>query len=268
MKVSKKTTIEYEQAPSGAIMLYNYKEPFMEFKNPAGGESFGYQGVLMMDAKKDVVQCHFCGEWFNVLWHHIRREHNMNVSQYKKAVGLNQTTALMSESARHNMMVKNVYHPPQFKRFMKKGHKKSKAQLEKMRKASGDITREKQNTRGTCPLQLKERYWKLKEKLGRQPVSTDRETWSMRMVATKIFGSWSNFVKECGDSPRDGHEERIKFGAVNKAKMIHDATVFYKAHKRLPSRSDFRRGFMDGSVNVYYNHKKEIKNLLLTRKEK
>lgn len=36
--------VEYEEAPSGYVKLYNYKEPFMKFN---GGH--GYQGVLLVD---------------------------------------------------------------------------------------------------------------------------------------------------------------------------------------------------------------------------
>lgn len=42
-----KKTIEFEDAPSGQIMLYNYKEPFMEFYDKATGEGYGYEGVLV-----------------------------------------------------------------------------------------------------------------------------------------------------------------------------------------------------------------------------
>jgi len=41
-------TLEYEEAPSGSVCLYNYKEPFMEFHDEELGVGHGYQGVLLM----------------------------------------------------------------------------------------------------------------------------------------------------------------------------------------------------------------------------
>lgn len=42
-------TVEFEDAPSGMITLYNYKEPFMDFVDEATGGGFGYQGVLISE---------------------------------------------------------------------------------------------------------------------------------------------------------------------------------------------------------------------------
>lgn len=54
--------LEYEEAPSGFVTLYNYKEPFMKFK-----EGYGFQGVLLFDGTSDKIQCHFCGNWYDAL---------------------------------------------------------------------------------------------------------------------------------------------------------------------------------------------------------
>lgn len=62
--------LEYPEAPSGFVTLYNYKEPFMPFTDPDTREGFGYGGVLVFDGVSDKVQCHLCGEWYHALGNH------------------------------------------------------------------------------------------------------------------------------------------------------------------------------------------------------
>src|SRR3990167_11305295 len=95
--------IEYEEAPSGFIKLYKYKEPFMKFQ-----EGFGFEGVLAMDGNGDKIQCHLCGNWYEVLGNHLHREHNMKASDYKRLVGLRQNTALISEKVREKMVTNGI----------------------------------------------------------------------------------------------------------------------------------------------------------------
>ena len=42
--------MEYEEAPSGYVTLYNYKEPFMPYR-----EGYGYLGVVLFDGETDKV---------------------------------------------------------------------------------------------------------------------------------------------------------------------------------------------------------------------
>jgi hypothetical protein len=74
-----RNSLEYEEAPSGSVYFYNYKEPLMKFE-----EGFGFIGALVFDDTTDKIQCHFCGEWFEALGNHINREHNMRAAEYKK----------------------------------------------------------------------------------------------------------------------------------------------------------------------------------------
>ena len=87
--------MEYEEAPSGAIKLYNYKEPLMDVEN-----GHGYMGVLMHDAERDLIQCHVCGVWFSKLANHIKIHGFKNTAHYKKEFGLAPSTALVCEGLR------------------------------------------------------------------------------------------------------------------------------------------------------------------------
>lgn len=198
-------TIEFPDAPSGQITLYNYKEPFMDFVDEATGGGFGYQGVLMLDADGDTVQCHLCGGWFHSLQHHIRREHNVSAKLYKEKVGLNKTTALISDNYRLKLI-----EAKKLKATLTKNLRPCKEVTEETKKKIAETlkkrTRQTQNVFGTCPLQLKERFINLAEKLGRLPKS--REVQFIDAVY-KTFGTYANFVAECGYKPRT-HKDYAK----------------------------------------------------------
>src|SRR6185436_14180348 len=148
MITKERKEMEFEEAPSGFVKLYNYKEPFMKFDR-----GFGYEGVLLFDGKTDKIQCHFCGQWFSQLGHHLHKEHNMLASEYKDEVGLLQTTALIGEELRAKLIQKNLG-----KRLknLRPGKKKTRAEKEKIRKTlkANALRRETQNRFGTSPLQL------------------------------------------------------------------------------------------------------------------
>ncbi len=95
--------IEYEEAPSGHVTFYNYKEPLMKFE---GG--YGFVGALVFDGYSDKIQCHFCGNWFDALGNHLAREHSMDVEYYKKQVGLNTSTALINEKTRAKLIANGM----------------------------------------------------------------------------------------------------------------------------------------------------------------
>ena len=97
--------MEYDDAPSGFVKLYSYKEPFMPFHGAGIFDiGYGFEGVLLFDGKSDKIQCHFCGDWYDFLPSHIRKEHSIKTSEYKELVGLTSRTALISEKVRTKMI--------------------------------------------------------------------------------------------------------------------------------------------------------------------
>lgn len=180
--------LEYPDAPSGHIALYKYKEPFMPFES-----GYGYEGVLMLDGDKDVIQCHFCGEWFATLQHHLKKEHNMGVSEYKDKVGLAQTTALISEGFRATLIANGDALAKRMKN-LRSPHKRSQKTKDKISAGLKKHTRETQNITGTCPAQLIARLRAKHDELGRTPkekeitfYETLRKVWGMKK-ACQIAG--------------------------------------------------------------------------------
>lgn len=225
-------TMEYEDAPSGQVKLYNYKEPFMKYE---GGH--GYQGVLLFDVDTDNVQCHLCGEWFESLGNHLHKEHSTTAADYKKEVGLLNSTALIGEKYRAKLIANGL---EARKANMRPGRKKTQAEKDKIRAAwalkrtEGRL--ETANKRGTCPLQLLERIRKEYDVRGRTP--TTREMKNSYPTIVKVWGSWKKACEMAGIPYRDGHapvDPRIKYHEVDVISFIRR---FFDGHGFLPTNRD------------------------------
>lgn len=230
-KTREKKIMEYADAPSGMVTLYNYKEPYMRFS--AG---FGYLGVLLFDEGTDKIQCHLCGNWFGALAHHLHAEHNISASQYKEKVGLRQTSALISESMRAKLIASGLDKRMQ---NLRAGKKKTQAEKDKISKTRSHISYEDQNQRGTCPEQIIERLKKLYNEIGRTPTSKEVPFYDAMM---RIYGTYKNACEFAGIPYNDPSTSSTR----NKGKR---ATVtedlrkytkdFIEKNKRLPTNGDF-----------------------------
>lgn len=222
--------MEYEDAPSGSVMLYNYKEPFMKFE-----EGFGFQGVLLFDTTDDRVQCHLCGEWYGMLAHHLKREHALTTSEYKSKVGLRHNTALLGEKVRASFIANGL---ESRKRNLANrvwtGHTpESRAKISASLLANRT---ENQNKHGTCPEQLLQRIRDKYLELGRQPLIDEvpgHET------IKKIHGSWTDACRAAGIEYIDRTHE--KKNSYTEAGVIAWILNFAEEKGHLPSRMDARR---------------------------
>lgn len=187
MKNKIKKEIEYEDAPSGNVAFYNYKEPLMPYE---GG--YGFIGALVFDSETDQVQCHMCGAWFKYLPPHITKEHNMRANQYKDLVGLNQTTALISETMRASLIAGGLDKRLQ---NLRKGGKKTPEQRAKIGATLRKFTPEMQNLRNTCPAQLLERLRNKYIELGRTP---SEKQMSCREAILRVYGTYREACKLAG----------------------------------------------------------------------
>lgn len=191
-----KKILEYEEAPSGYIMLYNYKEPFIKFN---GG--YGFYGVLAHDPKKDLIQCHLCGDWFERLSNHLMREHAMSCDEYKAHAGLEKKTALINEKLRNKLIAHGQNNIKTAKNnFKNNTYERTKEMREKIRATLKRNVMETRNKHATCPAQLIERLKKQAKKLGRTPTSDEVTN---RSTLAAVFGSYSDAVKAAG-LPYDG----------------------------------------------------------------
>lgn len=210
--------VEHEEAPSGYVKMYNYKEPFMKFN-----EGYGYQGVLLFDGETDKVQCHFCGEWFGQLAHHLHREHNMTASAYKDSVGLMQTTALIGEKMREKLVASGM--EKRLKNLKIQG-RKSEETKRKIRETQKKNVIEKRNLNGTCPEQLIERFLKIYNKLGRVPRTKEKGFSGLYKTLCFYYGNMKRVCQLAGVKYR-------KSGETLKS--------FKELHGRTPSPSDIKR---------------------------
>ncbi len=246
--------MEYPEALSGYVKLYNYKEPFMPFS-----EGFGFQGVLMFDGETDKVQCHHCGGWFDYLPHHLKKEHNMSAKQHKKIVGLGEKTALISEKIRKKLLWNGT---KRFSNITKNTKKRTEEEKKKISKSlkSYFSTRESQNKFGTCPEQLKNwLYEKYKEK-GRTP--TKREIKNRYKTIVKVFGSFKEACRLSGIPYRKiGKNIKTRKSQYTDSVLLEYIVNFKKNNNRWPSYSDCQRGLIP-SYGIYCRRFKKFKNAI------
>lgn len=246
-----KKEMEYEEAPSGFVTLYNVKEPFMRYE-----KGYGYEGVLLFDGINDTTQCHLCGEWFLNLPHHIHKEHNTTAAEYKKEVGLEMTSVLISESFRAKLILKNMGKRKKNLRN-RKGIPHTEEAKRKISEGLSKLTRERQNKTGTCPEQLIERLQKKYQELGYTP---NRPEFGAYTTLIRVYGSMKEACQIAGipyngrGKPRN-HKPRITSisGLVYTSDiLVRIMRSFHRRNGRWPSTSDCRRGLMP-SQTTYKN---------------
>ena len=262
--IKEKEIIEYEDAPSGAIKLYNYKEPFMPV--PVG--CFGYMGVLMHDAEQDLIQCHVCGEWFSKLANHIQKHGFHNTSQYKTEFGLSQSTALVADGLREVMIRNGKINGHLNKASIRKAQATEGSGIKKGYKATLEV----RNKRGTCPLQLLDKLDKISKEIGHNPThaelcklkTLEGNYFSGRGLSRSLFfvyGSWENAIKQLHWTGLDRKHNR-KWTKESLKQLLKE---FIISHKRFPTASDTRRRiFPELSGFKTYGGFKKMKEELLT----
>lgn len=252
--IHNKTEVEYEDAPSGFVNFYNYKEPLMKF--PGG---YGYIGALIFDGKTDQIQCHFCGDWFQSLPHHLAREHNMKASYYKEAVGLLQNTALVSETTRAKLIASGLDIRLQ---NLRKGKKKTQTEKDKI---SATLKRnatksEYQNLKGTCPAQLIDRIQRIAKEKGSELKMRDFD--GFNELLKKNFGSVKEACRIAGIKYRKpsqtlAHEKKQKTATEEAA--LNFIKEFITKFNKMPLQKDFFE------QNQKYLYNKIVKNKVKLR---
>lgn len=254
----KKKNIEYPDAPSGFVSLYNYKEPFMKFE-----KGYGYEGVLLFDGETEQVQCHFCGDWFGFLAPHLKREHNMATTDYKRLTGLRKSTALLSESAREKLVIAKLDNPSHNLRPGGKMSEETKQKIRETNVANGKI-REQQNEHGTCPLQLIERLKQLYIEKGRTPTNNEI---TFGESLERVFGS-VNKALHIADIPirEPGQTIHKRKSTYTRDEIVEYVRLFASSHSKLPRFKNFSDKTMYNALKKY--GKKEIFEEALTNHKK
>lgn len=143
--------IPFKESPTGKAYVGINKEPFMR----AADNGHGYQGVLIQDENRLVVQCHSCGKWMQRnTANHIQACAGISMDAYKEKYGLNKGEGLVSDETSLRLT----------KAALK--NKDPQAKMEMMRKATGNrgkgtktYTMAFYNKYGTCPIQLQTRLY-------------------------------------------------------------------------------------------------------------
>lgn len=242
----KNKEIEYEDAPSGYVKLYDYKEPFMEFE---GG--YGYEGAVLFDGETDKIQCHLCGHWFGSLSAHITARHKMNVSDYKEMVGLRQSTALVNDTVREKL-IKTGMDKRMRNLCNRKGKKMSEETKEKIRQTNlrKKELREEQNHYGTCPAQLLDRLRKATEENGGTVPTTRHLGKSLTELLVRTYGSLRDACFQAGLEYSNADIEKTKKGVKviskyhrnvknNRKECIEWVRNFILKYHYKPKRKDF-----------------------------
>lgn len=246
-----KTIVEYEDAPSGSVCFYNYKEPLIKFD---GG--FGYLGAVIFDASSDKVQCHFCGEWYIALGNHLHKEHNMTAEDYKRSVGLNKNTALIGEQMRAKLIASGL------KKRMKNlrpGGKHSKATRKKISDTLKENRDEMQNLRGTCPVQLLDRLVAISKKVGRTPTTEE-----VPFIETlrKVYGTYTDACRLAGLEVRPRFETLKTIKSVDV--LVKKVADFIRNNEgQLPTSKDLH--FLSDNNSALFKRLRTTRREILSR---
>ena len=223
---------------TGQIAFYrDYKEPLVPLDR-----GFGYEGVLLYDISLQKVQCHFCGEWLEVLGNHIK-QHGLNAKSYKDEYGLLRSSALTSERLRLGMSERASIRvaagtfgvvPPGLSTRASKAAEKVK---------SGRTKAEFKNRHGTCAAQLL--AWVTGHPSARSSTAPDRIEAAIR----RTFGSWNKARALAGLSVNN-----LDNSEFDKTLALAGVRVFYQSQGRAPTGSDAKRGLLPYEYMRYWRH--------------
>lgn len=224
----------------GQIIFYeDYKEPLKAVPN-----GFGYMGTIAVTENREKIQCHICGNLYRSLGGHLRL-HKTNSRDYKIEFGLPLDAALVGDDLRverqQNAISNSIGRPEEIKKYNEKVKK------EGLKHGGHKMTLKTRNKKGICPDQVLEKILDLKEKIGRTPSLDEfHEEYSGKYLSPIIYqhGSWLEAIKKLG------LQSRKELRTVNKLKLLQDLVDFKEKHGRIPTTSDFKRGFLRDK-NVY-----------------
>ena len=192
---TKVKTIKYN-SPSGKININKWIPPFKEVE---GG--FGFVGVLAEDSKTGQLQCHVCGNWYELLTSHIWGKHQMLSADYSERFGLLRSTALKC------MRIRKIQ--SKVMQEMRKSNSKYRYCFSKNNEAAANRKGkpkavEAQNKFGVCDLQVRDRILLLKKKLGRTPALTeviDEYGGGFAGIIHSRYSSYIKLVRDIGLTP-------------------------------------------------------------------
>lgn len=240
---NKNRIIEYPESPNGYAFIGKYQPPFIPTEN-----GHGFFGVLIMDKEKDLVQCHICGEWHEILSTHIWAKHRLKANDYRMKFGLLKDTALINNRIRlqRSATMKKLRedYPDKCRRKFKKGNKESG------NRAGWKKPQEVKNRYGCCFDQLIYKVKIAEQKLGRTPTTVElQKIYGGGFIAHiyNVFGGYMNLCKMIGLTPQPS-SFNPKYSKEFLLKLLQN---FKKEYGREPLCTDGRRGLIPDATHFY-----------------
>lgn len=213
------------------VALYAEKAPYVQ-----SGASL--QGVLLLDPRADLVQCHECGEWFQSLPEHVWKIHKMRTSDYKHKHGLLRHCALVNERIRNALVSAGnreaAKRGPGFYLEMRR-RAKAASWIKPAGIAHGPYHAAR-NRKGRCHAQDLNELKVLAARIGRCP--SNEELIQANLHPAALEYRFNRKIKEILFLAGLAREERSVFTPELLAELLRD---FYVSYQRLPSVSDFKR---------------------------
>ncbi len=143
--------IDHLESPTGKAYVGINKSPFM----PAADGGHGFQGVLLQDENRELVQCHACGKWMQkIASKHLEGCSGLTMKEYKTKYGLNEDEGLVSDETSLRLTKACLKNKAQ-RTFAKNPPAKGKTPSSSGHRHSMAFF----NKYGTCPLQLETRLY-------------------------------------------------------------------------------------------------------------
>lgn len=239
------------------LTLKNYKEPLKRIPKEEG---IGWFGTLAADVETGKVQCHICGQLFDVLSAHIPFAHKMKAREYREKFGLAYTTALISEGQRLRLKESTMKWLKQMTPEEMKAHvqhvKDNHYSYGKTRRTTFQPkkTMEGMNKDGSCPDQTLQAIIDAKNELGYVPSKKEfielRGSQRYVHLAYKHFGSWTKALEMC-HLGEDDFRERLKGGSTNgkprtytDEDLLEYLRIYAQEYQQVPTQSDWKRDLL------------------------
>ena len=271
---------DYNIKENGFRAIYKGVPPFMKYE---GG--YGYIGVLLEDEETGKLQCHLCGHTvLNIAKHLYHKHRDISPLNYRKKVGLNLTTPLMSESTRKKIKNNflNLTEEEKKNIVARLLNNNRKVHREGLNNVRGKYSSKQYNNKyGTCPEQAKTLFWEEYNKFGHIP-TIDEMSGKLRYLVYARFSSYREALICWGVNEKEYIEHIVK-GKI-KAKEVREQNDyfpkfleeevrqvyqdFFSLNKRLPTWGEVKQNNLPGRIQfkrVFKMEKSQLENMLTNK---
>lgn len=227
------------------LTFQHYKEPL---KAVPKGKGFGYYGAILMTKDEGNIQCHICGETFDLLASHLRQIHSTTTKKYRERFELSQRTSLVSEATRKIISSRLI------ERWKNPEYRKKMLSYQKHGwhgKNGGKERLEAKNKKGTCPDQILDKIKKLSIEYGYTPSGREMKQQHPRWLylACRVFGSWGKAVEKAGLTPKERNTNKGRPAhRYSDYDLLEFLRIFYQENDKLPTIGDAGRGLIPSEL--------------------